>query len=729
MPNTPFTYNNRIVALRNRKVVQTKQKIKLNGSMDEDDYGSVPAPKDFSFTPEFNDLENQTFYGTQLWAKNFSNLLKVHPTYVDKNDALAGRWMFILQRLRPFAGVASTNNMEMAPMFDFSQLIETQKLYNIYSGIGKMHHFAPDYSIGLKLGWKGLLEKVEHYSSKTEDMEKKEFYQAEILILQGIMSWISHTVDTITEMKAKETDPEIKANLEEMENVNKQLLIHPPQTFHQVCQWIAWYNMAGRTYNRAGAGCQIDSILLPYYKSDIKKGILTPEKAKFIIACLLLVDPHYYQIGGPDAKGNDITNELSFIILDAADELKTSLNLTIRVHDKLSDKLFEKGIKILLDNKLAYPRFSGDKALIEGFIKNGYSVELARKRIAVGCNWMSLPGQEYTLNDLVKINLAKTFAVAFDEYKGTSVNELYQLYIEHLNKAIVCVSKGIAFHLKNQYRNAPELMLNILCHGPIEKGCDASHGGVEYYNIAVDGAGLGTFADSIAALEEHIDKRKDLTWDQCRRAIATNFSTEEGIYVQSVLKNSPRFGSGDSLGDYWAKKISEDFTNSIISHRKDDNLLLIPGLFSWANTIEMGKVLKASLNGRKAGEPISHGANPNPGFRKDGALTAMSDAIAMVQPGYGNTAPWQLEIDLDLANRDNAVQILKTIIKTHFKKGGTLMNINVVNANEIISAYDDPMAYPNLIVRVTGFSAYFMALSKDFQRMIVERIISCKKEN
>ena len=296
--------------------------------------------------------------------------------------------------------------------------------------------------------------------------------------------------------------------------------------------------MAERTYCRAGAGCQLDCTLLPYYEKSVAEG-MTDDEATFILACFLLCDPHYYQIGGPAADGSDNTNHLSYLILEAAHQLKSTANITIRVFDNMDEGLFRRGLEILFEDRLAYPRFSGDKALVSGFMKNGYSAELARRRIALGCNWMSLPGLEYTMNDLVKINMAKVFEVAFQEYQGDDLAEFYDVFRKDLLEAIACIKAGIDFHLKNQYRNAPELLLNLVSHGPIEKGRDASHGGLQYYNIAIDGAGIATVADSFAALELHCCEKKDLSWDQVRNAIAVNFEGPEADAVRRI-----RFPSG-----------------------------------------------------------------------------------------------------------------------------------------------------------------------------------------
>ena len=723
-----LTYEQRIAHLRAQKEKQTQEKLQRNHAyMDEDDYGSVPPPEDFHLEIEYNDPEHATFYGPELWARNFRRLLEKHPVWVDSQDALAGRWMFILQRLRPFESAVSNNNMEMAPVFDYSDLKPIQEKYGIIPGIGKMHHFAPDYQIGLQLGWGGIQKKVTECRKKHP--EAAWLYDAEDEVLLGIRSWIGRTVTHIREMEKVETDPQLRKNLQEMANANEHILSEPPETFREACQWIAWFNMLNRTYNRAGAGTQLDVTLQPYYERDKAAGILNDDEAQFILACLLINDPTYYQIGGPAPDGTDMTSPLSFLILEAAHMAKTSVNLTIRVHEKLNPHLLRRGVEILLEDRKACPRFSGDSSLVEGFMRNGYSRELACKRIAVGCHWMSLPGLEYTLNDLIKINFAKVMEVALDEYMsmpkaGRSTEELYALFLHHLHAARNCVAKGIDFHLSHQYLNAPELMLNLFCHGPLEKGLDASNGGVPYYNICVDGAALGTVADSFAALEQRIEREKRLDWDTVIQALHTNFQGETGGYIQRMLHASERFGYGGSLGDKWAVRISHDFSEMIHKERTPSGFLMIPGLFSWANTINLGREVGATANGRYAGEPISHGANPHPGFRKDGALTALSTAVASVQCGYGNTAPMQLELSPSVADGENAVAIVEAMLKTHFAMGGTLVNVNVMDKEILLDAYDHPEKYPDLIVRVTGFTAYFIALSPEFRKMIVDRVIT-----
>ncbi|MDD3155274.1 MAG: pyruvate formate lyase family protein [Victivallaceae bacterium] len=709
--NTNFRYAGRIEKLLAKKQEQTREKLAKRGSADEDDYGYVLPPDGFleNFRFPFQD-ENGQFSGVNQWAKNFRFLMEQHPVYCDPDDALAGRWMFMMTRMR------RNYKLALAPFpFDYSHLHHDQLLYDITCGIGKDQHFTRDYQIGLPLGWDGLKEKVlSSLDAHRGDPEAEELLNGELDAIAGIQNWIARTAEA-------DPDPERAA-------INRKLIGAPPETLREACQWIAWVNMAGRTYNRDGSGGRIDRILQPYYERDVAAGRIDDEDAIFYSACLLLNDPHMYQIAGIDEQGNDCTCKMSYLILEAARMLKTTCNITVCVHRKMDRALFRRAVEILIENKLGYPRFSGGDQLVDGFLRNGYSKELARQRIALGCNWMSIPGREYTLNDTVKINLAKVFSVALAEEakeEKLSLERLYRRYCYHMRKAVLCVAEGLDFHMSHQYRNEPELILNLFCHGPIEKGRDASHGGVEFYNLCCDGAGLAVVADSFAALQKQIVEDGALSWEQCVEAIASDFGGADGEIIRATLASTPKFGSGNSSADAWAKKLSRDFSDWVSRSRTPDQFRMIPGLFSWADTVRFGKTVPATPNGRHAGEPISHGANPCNGFAKNAAATAAALAVASIQPGYGNTAPLQLEIDQGFLNCPEPEEKLMALFEGHFLAGGTLINVNIVDANCLRAALKEPEKFPDLIVRVTGFSAYFMMLSPAFRKLIVDRVLEC----
>jgi pyruvate-formate lyase len=714
-----LTIPDRLQALRATKLAHTYEKQRRHGAMDHDDHGIVPPPVDFAWQPTPNHPSG-CFFGYAGWGANFRALLEAHPVYVDPVDALAGRYMVYLHRYK---------HVGWKPECSYAHLQAEQRRYGIVSGIGAPHHFAPDYRIGLTLGWGGLLAKIARCRAE-QGPEKAEFFDAEADCVLGIQDWIRRTVVALQAAEAVETRPELRANLQELIAANAWLVDGAPRTLREACQWLAWATMACRMFNGSGAGGQLDVLLWPYYARDLAAGRIDDETAIYYLAGLLLSDTQYHQVGGPGADGTDVANHLSFLLLEAAHRVSIAANLTVRVHDGMNRELFLQSVRYLFEDRQGWPRYSGDKGLVAGFMRNGYPAELARERIAVGCHWMAIPGREYTLNDCVKINCAKVFAVALEEMLADrsvppSVENLWSRFDTHLERAIACTARGLDFHCAHQWENNPELMLNLLCHGTLERGLDASGGGVDYYNMCVDGSALATVADSFAALEQRIEGEGRLTWDEVATHLRENFSGVAGERVRLMLRHSARYGQGGgSLGDHWAVRLSRRFTELVKAGPTPGGLNMIPGWFSWSNTIGMGREVGATPNGRKAGEPIAHGANPDPGFRRDGAPTALVQAIAAVQPGFGNTAPVQLEFDPGISKEEGGIERVASLIKTHFDLGGTLFNINVLDREMLQQAHADPTRHPDLVVRVTGFTAFFASLSPEFRQLVIERFIS-----
>lgn len=712
-----ISYKERVAILGERKIEDTKDKIGVQAFTDGDDYGAITPPDDFVFNPIANH-ENGSWYGYQGWSQNFHNLMAQHPIHIDPCDAFACRWMNCMSWLKPEKG--------FHPDYSYEHLKPAIEKYGIVPGIGSDAHFGGDYEIGLKLGWGGLMDKLVKYRLKNPGCN--EFYDAEILTVLGVQEWIRNACVGIEKAIIEEQNTVLKENLKQMLHCNRYLIEGAPRNLREACQWICWFNMASREYNRDGAGCQLDEVLRPYYEQDLANGLISEDEAKYYISCLLLNDPHYYQVGGLSPDGKDMVTEFSYLILEAADWLNSSCNITVRVHDNMDMEFLKKSVYYLFKNKNAWPRFSGDKALSEGFMKKGYSAELARQRVAVGCHWMSLPGLEYTLNDCVKVNNLKVFRVALDEMMKTgherSTKRLWELFKEHQSAAVKTTAEAVLFHLDYQVYNEPELMLNLISHGPVEKGLDMVNGGAQYYNMCIDGTGIATVSDSFAALQQRIEIEGKLSWEKMYAALEDNYCGKDGEYIRLMLSASQRYGGGDSLGDQWSLRVSEAFTKDVVSmDAMREGVKFIPGWFSWSNTIVLGKAVKATPNGRRDYEPINHGANPHPGFRKDGALTAMSNSISAIQPGYGNTAPIQLEIDPGMARDEEAIQKFCDYILTIFSLGSTLLNINIINAEQILAANEDPSLYPDLVVRVTGFTAYFCLLTPEFRKLVVDRIL------
>jgi len=732
----PLTYQQRIDRLRAAKLAQTRDKQALIGSMDHDDHGLIlPPPERRKIVKTMSssgmpitdcllegfDVESNHpsggFFGPRAVGENYGRLLRAHPVYIDPVSALAGGYN---------VNFMSYRKPHWNPDFDFSFLQPEIDTYKLLPGIGATQHFCQDLQIGLDLGWGGLREKIRRYRA-LNGPEIDDFYAGLDAIASGAQDWISRHAAAAREMALTEANPQLRQNLEEMAEINARLVEHAPRTFREACQWILWYEMLARMYNGSGSLGRRDVLLQPYYERETAAGTLTDEEAIFDIACYLLRDTGYLQLGGPDKDGQDVTSRVSYLVLEAGHRLKIPANVGICVGESVDPGLLKRGVEIMFADRTGFPKFLGIDRTTEGFVRRGHPLEVARLRAYSGCHWSALPGMEYTMNDCVKINFAAVFQVAWADAAAAeqpSVDVLWQSFAGHLQKAVDATARCLDFHMAHMHRVYPELVIDLLSYGPIEKGEDATHGGVDYYNLCIDGAALATIADSFAAVEQRVDQEGRLTWAELDGYLKSDWAGPDGERARLMMHSTPRYGSGGSRADEWAKRIAQAFTEAVVIRPTPDGFKIMPGIFSWANTIPMGLEIGATPNGRRAGQPISHGSNPEPGFRRDGAPTAMATAIASVQPGYGKTAPMQLEMDPMIAKEDDGVALVSNLIRTHFDLGGTQINLNIMDAEKIREAHKDPSKYPDLVVRVTGFSAYFASLSPAFRQLVVDRLIA-----
>jgi pyruvate-formate lyase len=736
-----LTFADRLKAIRAAKMEQTRLKQEVIGAMDYDDWAMILPPEEVremvqsisGSGVEINDalisgIEMQSnhpsggFFGPKICGANFRALLEAHPPYIDPNSSLAGGYMVNFSSYRKVGW-----NPDIKPPQDLQQ---RRKKYQLVGGIGAAQHFCQDLQIGLDLGWGGLLDKIARYRPRNPD--RADFYDGLEDVIRGMQVWTATNIAEARRLAQSEKSEYLRQNLEEIAAVNERLLIEAPKTFREACQWILFFDMAARMYNGSGSLGRLDQLLAPYYEREIADGTLSDEEAIFHIACLLVRDTAYFQLGGPDAEGRDITSRVSHLVLEASRRLKIPVNVGICVGDQTDPALLRQGVEILFENKQGVPKFLGIDRTIEGFIRNDIDLEVARTRAYSGCHWSAIPGREYTVNDCVKISFGPAFDIALREMladKDTepTMDKLWSGFSYHLGLAVDAMKESLDFHLRHMQNIFPEMVINLLCHGPIEKGLDASAGfeqGLEYYNLCIDACALATIADSFAAIEQRVVAEKRLSWLELLDHLDNNYSGPNGELTRLMLKNIERYGSGGSRADDYAQRISALFTELVKKSPTPEGFTCIPGIFSWANTIPLGQSLGATPNGRRAGEAISHGANPDPGYRADGAPTAMAVAIAAVQPGYGNTAPVQMELDpghaSDAAGIDNAINL----IETHFAIGGTQINLNILDKEQVLAAHKDPSKYPDLVVRVTGFSAFFASLSPEFRQLVVDRIIA-----
>jgi pyruvate-formate lyase len=708
-------YQDLIHKLSQRKLEHNTRKIQIQGFHDIDDHGNIPWEDPVPFERISNHKDGGS-YGARCIGENFRRWLEVHPIYIFPASSLAGAWISMVPEVGGWA-----------PEDRPTHLYDRHKKYGIYgSGIGAGNHFGPDMTIGLELGWGGILQRIRHFRTFNHPT-KTDFYDGEEALVMGIQTWIRKHVFTAREMAARETDSFYRANLLEIADMNEWLVENPPRTLREACQFLAWFQSVDRMWGMGGALGQLDELLRPYYDADVKAGIHEDEAAIWHIASLFINDTHYSQIGGPAPDGHDLTSPVSFLILEAVHRLKIPMNLALRVHEDIDPALMRRALQYHLEDGTGVC-LSLSNGLDTGYARNGFPIGLARMRAKVGCNWTALPGIEYSLQDVTRECLVTPLLIALDELMADpdaprSMEELWRRYADHLRASVELMKEGFDWHMAHHSKNRPEIVLNLFCHGTIERGLDVAEGGVDIVNIAVDGVGLAVVADSFAAIEQRVVQEGRLTWEELHQHLKNNYAGAERVRL--MLRNIPRYGSGGTRADDWAARISQTYCGLVKGSRTPGGYNIIPGLFSHGDILRYGKNLLATPNGRFDGTAISHSSNPDPGFARDGgaAPTAKANAVAATQPGWGNSAPLQMDVDSHLMEESGGIEALEALIKTHNRMGGTLINLNVVSKEKILEAHADPSKYPDLVVRVTGYSAYFHSLSPEYRQQIVDRFL------
>ena len=706
----------RIKQLHDDKIKINDAKIAHFEKYDTDDHGFIYDP-DFQFTCETNTPEGGV-RGFVAIGKALKKYLHDIPAYINPNSALAGAW---------YGQLSSFVNVSFDQALVPEDLRATWREYNTYPGWSGMNHCAPDINIGFQLGWGGLKKKLEYYREFNHPADTS-FYDGELEYITGVQAWVKRLADEARRRAGETDDPEVKQNYTEIADMNEWLVENPPRTLREACQFIAHFQTIDRVYFMGGALDQLDELLRPFYERDTAAGIITDDQVVWFIASVMFNDTHYYQIAGLTPDGSrDTTSRMSFLILEAMHVLGIPCNMALRVHDKVNEDLLRRALQYTMEDGSGVS-YSMNIGIEKGFARNGYPEQLGRMRKKVGCNWCVIPGHEYALQDVTRANLAYAFKHAMDDLRTgeRTLERLFERFAYHTGIIVDSIKRGYDLHYEYKYLNCPEVVLDPFMHGCVERGLDASQGGVDIMDLNIDGIGLTTVADSFAAIEKRIVMEKRITWDDLYKALDTNWENAEPIRL--MMKNIERFGAPNSLADKWAVRIRDTFVAACKNGgTPKHNLPITPGMFSHGDVYIHGAKLAATPNGRFFGDPICHSNEPDPGFARSYNTFSPSlkaTAVAMVQPGYGNSSPLHLDIDTDMLNKAGGIDALIALIHTHNHMGGTLINLNCLSKQVLMEAHADPKTHPDLVVRVTGYSAFFASLSKDYRQQVVDRFLS-----
>jgi formate C-acetyltransferase len=665
------------------------------------------------------------------WRDRIKLLLRVYPYW--------------LRRSMPFK--AFSPHYRQFLRFALEQLDATYYLINEAGGIG---HFLPDYEEMLKLGVKGYLQSMEG--------RQGDLYQAARITCEGLVDYARRCADEAERLAAVEKDPVRAAELREIARICRKVPENPAETFHEALQslWLTHMAVNLEGLNSAISFGRIDQYLYPYYRSDLERGRTSADAARELLLCfsakctehvfLLSEKVSQYHggylvvqaatVGGLDRNGRDAVNDLTYLFLDVMEQAGLrDPNYQARVHADSPERYLKRVAEVARLGR-AVPALFGDEASIAALEAHGYPAEEARNYGVVGCVELALPGKSFFSTDAGLFNMPLCLELALnggrrfgsrrtvgaatpDPATFTSTEQVldaFRAQVEHMVGRMVAdlqvVERG-----NRDYHPTP--LSSMLVDGCLESGRDVTDGGARYNSSGVQGVGVADVADSLAALDHVVFQRGKYTMPQVLQALRTNFA--KAPEIQTELSQAPKYGNDHQSPDRYADVVARIFHDALARHVNTRGGQYVPGFYSVTCHIAFGKKVGALPSGRRAGEPFAASLGPANGRDRLGP-TALLNSVARVDSRLSpNGYALNLRFDPATLGGDGGVDILAGLVKGFFASGGMEMQFNVLDPKMLEDARLHPGKYPELVVRVSGYCAYFDDLPDDAKLEIISR--------
>ena len=650
----------------------------------------------------------------------------------------------------------------------------------IYSGVG---HVTANYEKLLKVGFGEIRKEVLEYTSKLdtslpENIKKKEFYDAELIILDGVKTYISRYGNLAAQMAEKETDPIRKQELERISLNCLQVAEGPARDFWEAIQlWhIATNMIIIETSGHSVTYGRFDKIFYPYYKEDIAKKRLTREfmqeliehsflkihelrkirdKNAIFFSSGTIMGGTALDVGGVDEQGNDITNDLSYMVLDAHAHTRIPNPwMGVRLHENTPPELKTKVFNVIRIGT-GEPKIFNDGPMIQALLNYGRTLEDARDYVGVGCVEPSIPGKTYGWHDSGSINLSKIMQLSINGGKCIGCSEECKQYstcvgagqtlgpdtgsietFKSFEEVMESYDKQMAYWCnilvtlinKNDLthqRLKPLPYLSLLIEGCIEKGKDVSVGGATYNSSGPQGVGIGTAADSLIAIKQLVFDEKTVSPKEMLDALNANWEGYEPLYALVNSDKVHHYGNDDDYADDIVRFVMATYCKHIEHRPTAHGGEFAPGVFSVTNNVMHGSVLSATPDGRKKGEPVSDCIGPVHTMVCSHDMrgpTAIANSVAKLDhQRIGNGIILNWKFSPSAVSGDTGRENLIGLMDVYFNNDGMQSQFSIIDKETMTAAQKNPETYKDLVVRIAGYSAYFVELSEDLQNDLIGR--------
>ena len=649
-----------------------------------------------------------------------------------------------------------------------------------YGGVG---HFAMDYAKILRIGFDGMIAQAKAGLARLDKQDpdyssKRDFYQAVIICHEAAKKYILRYAQLAEETAAGEADPARRKELLQMAANSRQVAGGPAKTFWQALQlfnYATTLTLIESNGHSVSYG-RMDRWLYPYYEADMREGRIDKAFAQELleVTVVKMNNPTKVRdggtvrvrqgrgfggecltIGGVDEEGNDITNDLTMMLLDASVHTRMMCPwLLVRMHENTPYELKVKTVECIRAG-YGHPKIFNDAPTIKAMMRKGCSLEEARDYAVIGCVEPALPGRENGWHDAAYINTVKFFEMvlnggrcldcgphcsrwsvcgALGKHLGpdTGSLETYRSFDEVLESVDrqfaywsdqMCSTLNIIDQAHRERKPLP--YVSAYFEGCLENGVDLTAGGTKYNGIGPQASGLATCADSLAAIKQLVFEEQKYTGAELLKALKDNWVGHEKLYALVNSAKVHHYGNDDDYADELFRFMFECYCRNLSGRPTIRGGQFTPGVYSVSANVGMGLNTNASLDGRRAGEAISDNIGPvhtAAGSHDIKGPTAIANSVAKVDHSLAtNGTLLNVKFPEDAVSGRTGRDNLISFIDAYFAGDPMHIQFNIMSSATMRAAQKQPEDYKDMLVRVAGYSAYFVELGKELQDDLIQR--------
>lgn len=648
------------------------------------------------------------------------------------------------EALFPYWEKRSMKDFINARMTDEVKAAVSTQIFSVNQTDKGQGHIIIDYP---RLLNNGLAALVAELRAAAESAPCNHFYQAALILLEASQRHILRYALLADEMAAACSDARRRQELAAIAAISRHNAVHRPEDFYQACQLFWYMNIILQHESNASSLSlgRFDQYMLPFYQASLNRGqdpaFLQELLESLWVKCNDIVllrsssSARYFAgfptgytalLGGLNETGRSAVNVLSFLALDAYQEVRLPQpNLGVRINE-LIDRAFLRKTAETIRFGTGIPQVFNDEVVIPAFLNRGVSLEDARDYAVVGCVELSIPGRTYGLHDIAMFNLLKVMEIVILENEGNpdvSWNGLLKQIREKIRHYIKLMINGSNICDIGHRDQAPVPLLSSFILDCIERGKDITEGGARYNFSGVQGIGIANLSDSLHALKGMVFEQQRMSFDELIQVLKANFKTPEGEKIRARLINRfEKYGNDIDEVDNISADLLRFYCKEVEQHLNPRGGHFTPGSYTVSAHVPLGSVVGATPDGRLAGDRLADGGlSPMGGQDSQGPTAVLKSVSKLDNYLLSNGTLLNVKFTPATLAGDGGLNKLADFLQAFSKLKLQHIQFNVVNADTLREAQQRPQDFAGLVVRVAGYSAFFVELSKEIQDDIIHR--------